>query len=221
LADGLCLGDIGQEFLLECVSHNAEFKPCAGLKSARIWPLHSPGSGDRGVTKTGWPLRSRLSTAGSSRRVTPAWRPATPNAGESPGLWIGSGIDGIDRVAAGDPVTADHCAASVLCPLACRSRCRVNIEPLSERLGRAATASTADAVAHRADNVARHQPRPPKRCRAPWRNTYRQHASPLHQAVHIPTRLAGIWIVTATAWAANKEVSLRSRHGAIRHEGPV
>jgi hypothetical protein len=30
-ADGLCLGDIGQEFLLECVSHNAEFSPVLEL----------------------------------------------------------------------------------------------------------------------------------------------------------------------------------------------
>jgi hypothetical protein len=35
--------------------------------------------------------------------------------GESPGVWIGSGMDGIDGLAVGDPVTAsrcEHCSAA-------------------------------------------------------------------------------------------------------------
>jgi hypothetical protein len=43
LADGLCLSDIGQEFLLECVSHNAELKPVLELGA----PARSPLSTDR------------------------------------------------------------------------------------------------------------------------------------------------------------------------------
>src|SRR5829696_7253303 len=31
--------------------------------------------------------------------------------GEKPGVWIGSGLDGIDGLAAGDPVTADQMRA--------------------------------------------------------------------------------------------------------------
>ena len=31
--------------------------------------------------------------------------------GESPGAWIGSGLDGIDGLAAGDPVTAEQMRA--------------------------------------------------------------------------------------------------------------
>jgi hypothetical protein len=41
LTDGLCLGDIGQEFLLECVSHNAEFKPRPDVVAAAVRPSTS------------------------------------------------------------------------------------------------------------------------------------------------------------------------------------
>ena len=37
--------------------------------------------------------------------------------GESPGLWIGSGMDGIDGLAAGDPVTAEQMRALFGCGL--------------------------------------------------------------------------------------------------------
>jgi hypothetical protein len=37
--------------------------------------------------------------------------------GESPGVWIGSGIDGIDGLAAGDPVTAEQMRALFGCGL--------------------------------------------------------------------------------------------------------
>jgi hypothetical protein len=40
-ADGLCLCDIGQEFLLECVSHNAEFKPCPEFRTVGLPPIPS------------------------------------------------------------------------------------------------------------------------------------------------------------------------------------
>jgi TrwC relaxase len=32
--------------------------------------------------------------------------------GETPGVWIGSGMDGIDGLTAGDPVTAERCSAA-------------------------------------------------------------------------------------------------------------
>ena len=51
LADGLCLGDIGQEFLLERVSHNLTLSH-SWSKSAGSPPVPSPGGVDRGVTKT-------------------------------------------------------------------------------------------------------------------------------------------------------------------------
>jgi TrwC relaxase len=37
--------------------------------------------------------------------------------GESPGVWIGSGLDGIDGLAAGDPVTAEQMRALFSCGL--------------------------------------------------------------------------------------------------------
>jgi TrwC relaxase len=37
--------------------------------------------------------------------------------GESPGVWIGSGLDGIDGLAAGDPVTAEQMRALFGCGL--------------------------------------------------------------------------------------------------------
>src|SRR6188472_2814340 len=37
--------------------------------------------------------------------------------GESPGVWIGSGMDGIDGLAAGDPVTAEQMRALFGCGL--------------------------------------------------------------------------------------------------------
>ena len=37
--------------------------------------------------------------------------------GETPGVWIGSGLDGIDRLAAGDPVTAEQMRALFGCGL--------------------------------------------------------------------------------------------------------
>jgi hypothetical protein len=50
-ADGLCLCDIGQEFLLECVSHNAEFKPCPEFRIVGLQPVPSHGGIPRGVFK--------------------------------------------------------------------------------------------------------------------------------------------------------------------------
>ena len=43
-ADALCLGDIGQEFLLEGVSHNAEFKPCPELGAPAYGLYRRPAS---------------------------------------------------------------------------------------------------------------------------------------------------------------------------------
>ena len=37
--------------------------------------------------------------------------------GESPGVWIGSGMDGIDALTAGDPVTAEQMRALFGCGL--------------------------------------------------------------------------------------------------------
>ena len=51
------------------------------------------------------------------RKVTPGWRPTTPNAVRSPGVWIGSGMDGIDGLTAGDPVTAEQMRALFGCGL--------------------------------------------------------------------------------------------------------
>jgi hypothetical protein len=47
-ADGLCLCDIDQEFLLECVSHNAEFKPCPEFRTVGLPPVPSHGGIPRG-----------------------------------------------------------------------------------------------------------------------------------------------------------------------------
>jgi hypothetical protein len=49
------------------------------------------------------------------RRVTLAWRLTTPNGGESPVVWVGSGVDGIDGLTAGDPVTAEQMRALFGC----------------------------------------------------------------------------------------------------------
>jgi hypothetical protein len=43
-ADGLCLGDIGQEFLLECVSHNAEFSHVLELGAPAYGPYRRPAA---------------------------------------------------------------------------------------------------------------------------------------------------------------------------------
>ena len=51
------------------------------------------------------------------RKVIPGWRPTTPNGVRSPGVWIGSGLDGIDGLAAGDPVTAEQMRALFGCGL--------------------------------------------------------------------------------------------------------
>ena len=51
------------------------------------------------------------------RKVTLVWRRTTPNAVRSPGVWIGSGMDGIDGLAAGDPVTAEQMRALFGCGL--------------------------------------------------------------------------------------------------------
>ncbi len=39
------------------------------------------------------------------------WRPTTPNAARAPGVWIGSGMAGIDGLNAGDAVTAEQMRA--------------------------------------------------------------------------------------------------------------
>jgi hypothetical protein len=50
--------------------------------------------------------------------------------GESPGVWVGSGLDGIDGLGAGDPVTAEQMRALFGCGLhpprasGCRRRAR-------------------------------------------------------------------------------------------------
>src|SRR5215216_4367278 len=51
------------------------------------------------------------------RKVIPGWRPTTPNAVSLPGVWIGSGLEGIDGLAAGDPVTAEQMRALFACGL--------------------------------------------------------------------------------------------------------
>jgi hypothetical protein len=51
------------------------------------------------------------------RRVTPGWRRTTPNAVSHRGVWIGSGMDGIDGLTAGDPVTAEQMRALFGCGL--------------------------------------------------------------------------------------------------------
>src|SRR5215213_11712217 len=51
------------------------------------------------------------------RKGTPGWRRTTPNAVRHPGLWIGSGLDGIDGLTAGDPVTAEQMRALFGCGL--------------------------------------------------------------------------------------------------------
>ena len=51
------------------------------------------------------------------------WRPTTPN-GRNPGVWIGSGMAGIDGLDAGDVVTAEQMQALFgvgLHPLAART----------------------------------------------------------------------------------------------------
>jgi TrwC relaxase len=40
-----------------------------------------------------------------------------PERGETPGVWIGSGLDGIDGLTAGDPVTAEQTRALFGCGL--------------------------------------------------------------------------------------------------------
>jgi hypothetical protein len=44
--------------------------------------------------------------------------------GESPGVWMGSGMDGIDGLAAGDPVTAEQMRALFRCGLHPRAELR-------------------------------------------------------------------------------------------------
>ena len=39
------------------------------------------------------------------------WPSYYTERGESPGVWVGSGMDGIDGLAAGDPVTAEQMQA--------------------------------------------------------------------------------------------------------------
>ena len=51
------------------------------------------------------------------RKVIPGWRRTTPSAVRSPGVWIGSGMEGIDGLAAGDPVTAEQMRALFGCGL--------------------------------------------------------------------------------------------------------
>jgi hypothetical protein len=65
-ADGLCLCDIGQEFLLECVSHNAEFKPCPEFRTVGLTPVPSHAASPAVFQNERWPSQSGLSAAGSS-----------------------------------------------------------------------------------------------------------------------------------------------------------
>ena len=51
------------------------------------------------------------------RKVTPGWASYYTERGENPGVWIGSGMDGIDGLAAGDPVTAEQMRALFGCGL--------------------------------------------------------------------------------------------------------
>src|SRR5512133_1576960 len=51
------------------------------------------------------------------RKVISGWRPTTPNAVSHLGVWIGSGMDGIDGLGAGDPVTAEQMRALFGCGL--------------------------------------------------------------------------------------------------------
>jgi hypothetical protein len=57
--------------------------------------------------------------------------------GESPGVWIGSGLDGIDGLGAGDPVTAEQMRALFGCglhPLAEPAAAAGGTGPLCTRL---------------------------------------------------------------------------------------
>ena len=63
------------------------------------------------------------------------WRRTTPNAGESPGVWVGSGMAGIDGLDAGDVVTAEQMQAlfgSGHHPLAAERRDRLQGPGLTE-----------------------------------------------------------------------------------------
>jgi hypothetical protein len=51
------------------------------------------------------------------RKDTPGWRPTTPNGVRRPGVWIGAGLDGIEGLTAGDPVTAEQMRALFGCGL--------------------------------------------------------------------------------------------------------
>ena len=51
------------------------------------------------------------------RKVTPGWRPTTPNGVSPLGCGSGPGMDGIDGLAAGDPVTAEQMRALFGCGL--------------------------------------------------------------------------------------------------------
>jgi hypothetical protein len=42
------------------------------------------------------------------RKATSHWPATTPNAARRPGVWIGSGLAGIDGLQVGDPVTAEQ-----------------------------------------------------------------------------------------------------------------
>ena len=45
------------------------------------------------------------------RRVMSGWPPTTPNVAKAPGVWVGSGLAGIDGLEAGDRVTAEQMRA--------------------------------------------------------------------------------------------------------------
>ena len=51
------------------------------------------------------------------RKVTPGWPSYYTERGESPGVWVGSGMDGIDGLTVGDPVTAEQMRALFGCGL--------------------------------------------------------------------------------------------------------
>ena len=53
-------------------------------------------------------LTRQVAAQDRTEGARPAWRPTTPSEGETPGVWVGSGLAGIDGLAVGDEVTADQ-----------------------------------------------------------------------------------------------------------------
>ena len=75
-------------------------------------------------------------------RAAPRWRRTTPRRGETPGVWVGSGVAGIDGLSVGDEVTAQQMRALFGCglhPLAEQRRERLEGPDLRDRDFKAVT----------------------------------------------------------------------------------